>query len=83
MIIVFSPRQLEGEIAEEWGVLNEDTEIMRSKLLPLIESIIGFDMKHNTEIQACDLLMEIDRLDLIDKHMDFSNYPRVCLYLAR
>lgn len=56
---------------------------MQTKLLPLIENIIAFDMKHNAEIQACDLLMEIDRLDLIDKHMDSSNYPRVCLYLVR
>lgn len=54
----------------------------KNKLLPLIESIVGFDMRHNAEIQACDLLMEIDRLDLLDKHMDSTNYPRVCLYLC-
>nr|BAN21267.1 26S proteasome regulatory subunit rpn1 [Riptortus pedestris] len=69
-------RQLEGEIADEWAA-SEDKE----KLLGLVESIIQFDMEHNAEIQACDLLMEIDRLDLLDKHMDASNYSRVCLYL--
>lgn len=73
-------RQLEGEIAEEWAVSEADLD--KEKLLPLIESIIGFDMRHNAEIQACDLLMEIDRLDLLDKHMDSTNYPRVCLYLC-
>lgn len=73
-------RQLEGEIAEEWAVTDKDLE--KEKLLPLIESIVGFDMRHNAEIQACDLLMEIDRLDLLDKHMDSTNYPRVCLYLC-
>ncbi|XP_063624181.1 26S proteasome non-ATPase regulatory subunit 2 [Cydia splendana] len=68
-------RQLEGEIAEEWNVDNMDT------LLPLVRDVVSFDMKHSAEIQACDLLMEIDRLDLITQHMDQSNYPRVCLYL--
>lgn len=68
-------RQLEGEIAEEWNVNNMDT------LLPIVRDVISFDMKHSAEIQACDLLMEIDRLDLLTQHMDQSNYPRVCLYL--
>ncbi|XP_046667519.1 26S proteasome non-ATPase regulatory subunit 2 [Homalodisca vitripennis] len=74
-------RQLEGEIAEECGQA-ADVEEVKAKLLPLIESIIKFDMKHNAEIQACDLLMEIDRLDIIDRHMDASNYLRVCLYIS-
>lgn len=50
-------------------------------LLPLVRDVITFDMKHSAEIQACDLLMEIDRLDLLTQHMDQSNYSRVCLYL--
>lgn len=68
-------RQLEGEIAEEWNVDNMNT------LLPLVRDVVAFDMKHSAEIQACDLLMEIDRLDLLSQHMDQSNYPRVCHYL--
>lgn len=70
-------RQLELEIADEWNRVEVEEE--RNKLLHLIKDIIAFDMKHNAEIQACDLLMEIDRLDLL--HMDKSNYLRVCLYL--
>lgn len=68
---------MEAEIAEEW---NSDQE-NRSKLLSLIKSIVAFDMKHNAEIQACDLLMEIDRLDLLQ--VDKSNYLKVCLYLIK
>lgn len=68
-------RQLEGEIAEEWKLESIDT------LLPLVRDVVAFDMQHSAEIQACDLLMEIDRLDLLTQHMDASNYPRVCLYL--
>lgn len=70
-------RQLEGEIAEEWN----NPEADRNKLLELIKSIVDFDMRHNAEIQACDLLMEIDQLELL--HMDQSNYLRVCIYLSR
>lgn len=70
-------RQLEGEIAEEWNNVDAD----KNKLLELIKSIVDFDMRHNAEIQACDLLMEIDQLDLL--HMDQSNYLRVCLYLVK
>lgn len=50
-------------------------------LLPLVRDVVAFDMQHSAEIQACDLLMEIDRLDLLSQHMDQSNYPRVCHYL--
>lgn len=75
---MFGHRQLEGEIADEWAA-TEDKE----KLLSLVESIIHFDMAHNAEIQACDLLMEIDRLDMLDQHMDSTNYSRVCLYLIK
>uniref|UniRef100_A0A023F919 26S proteasome non-ATPase regulatory subunit 2 n=3 Tax=Triatoma infestans TaxID=30076 RepID=A0A023F919_TRIIF len=70
-------RQLEGEIADEWSTTED-----KNSLLPLVEGIIKFDMEHNAEIQACDLLMEIDRLDMLDSHMDQSNYSRVCLYLV-
>ncbi|KAK9502033.1 hypothetical protein O3M35_012641 [Rhynocoris fuscipes] len=70
-------RQLEGEIADEWSATEN-----KESLLPLVEGIIKFDMEHNAEIQACDLLMEIDRLDMLDSHMDQSNYSRVCLYLV-
>ncbi|CAH0715457.1 unnamed protein product, partial [Brenthis ino] len=68
-------RQLEGEIAEEWNIENMNS------LMPLVRDVVAFDMQHSAEIQACDLLMEIDRLDLLSQHMDQSNYPRVCLYL--
>lgn len=77
LIIIFLSliRQLEAEIAEEW------TSDQGDKLLSLIKSIVAFDMKHNAEIQACDLLMEINRLDLLQ--VDKSNYLKVCLYLIK
>ena len=49
--------------------------------MPLITKIIKFDMKYNAEIQACDLSLEIDQLDLLNEHLDSNNYSRVCNYL--
>ncbi|XP_024941702.1 26S proteasome non-ATPase regulatory subunit 2 [Cephus cinctus] len=76
-------RQLEAEITEEWtDTPNEEEDEMKEKLLPLVKSIIEFDMQHNAEIQACDLCMEIDQLDLLDDHLNDTNFGRVCLYLG-
>lgn len=69
-------RQLEAEIIEY--LYNAKLE---QPLLGLIKDIIHFDCKHHAEIQACDLLMEIDRLDLLPPYIDRTIYQRICLYL--
>eukprot|EP01102_Stenamoeba_stenopodia_P019910 TRINITY_DN7614_c0_g2_i2.p1 TRINITY_DN7614_c0_g2~~TRINITY_DN7614_c0_g2_i2.p1 ORF type:complete len:698 (-),score=106.83 TRINITY_DN7614_c0_g2_i2:73-2166(-) len=38
-------------------------------------------MTHNAEPDACDLLMEVERLPEIIAHVDDKNFSRVCLYL--
>lgn len=53
----------------------------RKRLTPLIKSIISFDIKHNAEIQACDLCLEIDELNFLAEHLDSTNFTRVCHYL--
>ncbi|XP_069695759.1 26S proteasome non-ATPase regulatory subunit 2-like isoform X1 [Periplaneta americana] len=76
-------RQLEGEVVEEWAIMPVEKEgEMKKQLLPLITNIIAFDMTHNAEIQACDLLMEIDQLNILKNHMDTTNYSKVCHYLV-
>lgn len=40
-------------------------------------------MQHNAEPEACDLLMEVNKLDKIVEYIDENNYHRVCLYLVR
>uniref|UniRef100_A0A0E0HK64 26S proteasome non-ATPase regulatory subunit 2 homolog n=1 Tax=Oryza nivara TaxID=4536 RepID=A0A0E0HK64_ORYNI len=37
---------------------------------------------HNAEPEAVDLLMEVEKLDLLVKHVDSTNYKRTCLYLT-
>lgn len=38
-------------------------------------------MKHNAEPEACDLLLELERLDDIIAFADEANYSRIALYL--
>lgn len=71
-------RHLSGEIASNWP---EASEIFRKRLVDLIQMIIPYNMAHNAEAEACDLLMEVERLDLLEQYVDDSAYPRVCLYL--
>lgn len=54
----------------------------RNRLVELAGEIIPYNMAHNAEADACDLLMEIERLDLLQQYVDESAYPRVCLYLT-
>merc|ERR1739838_254818 len=43
-----------------------------------------YHMQHNAEAEACDLLMEMEQLDLItsEDYVDADAYQRVCLYLT-
>lgn len=75
-------RHLAGEIAHEWNELSEKDADLRENLLKLAKEIVPYNMKHNAEAEACDLLMEIERLDLLEEYIDESVYPRVCLYLT-
>lgn len=56
---------------------------MRDKLVALSKDIVPYHMSHNAEAEACDLLMEIEKLELLQDYVDESAYTRVCLYLTR
>lgn len=78
-------RHLSGEIAGEWGdMTGEDANeaSVKEKLILLARQIVPYNMAHNAEAEACDLLMEIERLDLLEEFVDENAYPRVCLYLT-
>ena len=55
--------------------------ICSSKLMKLVKQIVPYDMKHNSETDCTDLLMEIERLDLLIDSVDQKCYKKVCLYL--
>lgn len=80
-------RSLSGEISEEYNARMESTEedVDSDDLMTLVDDIIPFQMSHNAEADAVDLLMEVQRLHkLVDMPVvDERNYERVCLYLIR
>lgn len=76
-------RHLAGEIAGEWADKDVDDKDIETKLIQLAKQIVPYNMAHNAEAEACDLLMEIERLDLLDQYVDENIYSRVCLYLTR
>lgn len=82
-------RSLSGEISEEYNKrsleeLGED-DIDADDLMKLVDDIIPFQMTHNAEAEAVDLLMEVQQLSklLEGTVVDKKSYERVCLYLLR
>mmetsp|Transcript_18831 Transcript_18831/g.52512 ORF Transcript_18831/g.52512 Transcript_18831/m.52512 type:complete len:900 (-) Transcript_18831:154-2853(-) len=77
-------RHLTGEIAAE---LKERTErdgdtAQIADLISLVSQIIPYHMSHNAEPEAVDLLVEVERLDMLTPHTDDKNYARTCMYLV-
>ena len=89
-------RHLSGEIVTEWNAIDPEKEQSSSEttdvemtdsekkdnLLQMVQQIVPSQMKHHAESEACDLLMEVERLDLLDEHVDKNSFARVCLYLT-
>jgi len=88
-------RHLCAEIVTEWNVATataadaeegkdapmEDEE-KKDQLMGLVNRIIPCQMRIHAESEACDLLIEVERLDLLEKYVDKQAYNRVCLYLT-
>jgi len=76
-------RHLSGEIAQEWDEIPFDEgKDKREQLTALVQQIIPFQMTHNAEAEACDLLMEIEQLEILEQFVDEAAHNRVCLYLS-
>ena len=89
-------RHLTGEISQEWQrLMGNDVSAPASveskhlhgvkvgKLNVLIGEIVPYLMSHNAESEACDLMMEVDKLPEFVSYVESSSQPRVCLYLKR
>uniref|UniRef100_A0A8C2ZF77 Proteasome 26S subunit ubiquitin receptor, non-ATPase 2 n=1 Tax=Cyclopterus lumpus TaxID=8103 RepID=A0A8C2ZF77_CYCLU len=75
-------RHLSGEVAKEWQEVEESDKTQQETLLKLVREIVPYNMAHNAEHEACDLLMEIERLDMLEDYIDETAYSKVCLYLT-
>lgn len=51
-------------------------------MLVLAEKIIPYNLNHNAEAEACDLAMEIEHLELLEKFVDADTHLRVCAYMT-
>ena len=49
--------------------------------MALVKKIVPYDMKHNSETDCTDLLMEIEHLEMLVDAVDQKCYKKVCLYL--
>uniref|UniRef100_A0A6I8RHK2 26S proteasome non-ATPase regulatory subunit 2 n=1 Tax=Xenopus tropicalis TaxID=8364 RepID=A0A6I8RHK2_XENTR len=76
-------RHLAGEVAKEWQEVEEGDKSQKDTLLTLVKEIVPYNMAHNAEHEACDLLMEIEQMDMLEKYIDDNAYAKVCLYLTR
>ena len=76
-------RHLAGQVSQEWQETGDGDVDRRALLTSLAKEIIPYHMSHNAEAEACDLMMEIELLDLAMEYVDEQAYPRVCLYLTR
>ncbi|KAL4225519.1 26S proteasome non-ATPase regulatory subunit 2 [Mactra antiquata] len=75
-------RHLAGQVSIEWQDLTEKDNEMKERLLKMAKEIVPYHMAHNAEAEGCDLLMEIERLDLLQDYVDEAAFTRVCLYLT-
>jgi 26S proteasome regulatory subunit N1 len=48
----------------------------------LAEKIIPYNLNHNAEAEACDLAMEIEHLELLERFVDEDSHLRVCAYMT-
>ena len=50
--------------------------------MSLAEKIIPYNLTHNAEAEACDLAMELEHLEILEKIVTEDTHTRVCAYLA-
>lgn len=78
-------RALSGEISQEFTArVTAEPPTATDDLLKMVDDIVPFQMEHNSEAEAVDLLAEVNELPRLVStkglvHKD--NYARVCLYL--
>jgi len=83
-------RSLAGEIGQEYNArvlegADPETDEPFEDLLGMVDVIVPFEVTHNAEAEAIDLLIEVQRLKKIMEldTIDDNNYERICLYLTK
>nr|CAD2202686.1 unnamed protein product [Meloidogyne enterolobii] len=76
------------DLVEDWqkhdSDSQEDKKHREETILPKIKELVIHNLNHNAEIEACDILMEIERIDLLKEmaqKLEHLDYERICLYI--
>lgn len=77
-------RHLAGEIGEEYDIRTSNPDVQKSTddLMALVKQIVPYNMTHNAEPEAVDLLLEVHAIHMLEEHIDESNAARTSLYLT-
>jgi len=73
-------RSLAGQIGKEYEARLEKGESV-DEINQLVDQIIPEFIDHNEEPEAVDLLLEVERLESLNKFTTENNFERVCAYL--
>jgi len=83
-------RSLSGEISQEYNArvlagADPDEDEVFDDLMGMVDVIVPFQIRHNTEAEAVDMLIEVQRLKKLLNldAIDVKNYRRICLYLIK
>ena len=71
------------QVKDSEVIMEPQIDISKEELLELVKEMVQFYMSHNAEAEACDLLMEIEHVELVTNFVEKETYQRVCLYLLR
>ena len=51
-------------------------ESSKNDLMSIARLIVPSQMKHHAEAEACDLLMEVEQLEILEQYVDEAAYNR-------
>ncbi|WFD33153.1 proteasome regulatory particle base subunit [Malassezia sp. CBS 17886] len=74
-------RHLCTELGEEYNARTEKEEDT-AELLELALLVAQFSLSHNAEVDAVDLLLELEAVEQLPQFVDRDTFERVCLYLV-
>jgi 26S proteasome regulatory subunit N1 len=89
-------RHLSAELGEEYTIRFAEVDEEESKedeekgrdytveqLRSLAMELVDFNLKHNAEADAVDLLLELECIKEIVERVDDKTWPRVCQYMVK
>jgi len=77
-----SSRHLCAQVPAEFTAA-EAGSTKQAQLMDLVKELVKYCLDHHAEAEACDLLMEIEHVELLLDYVTEDDHNRVCLYLSR